>query len=984
MFEPSAIPRVFACPPGADFPKMLVDGFRELTANYPPEAAARAEIFVNTRRMQRRIQTLFNDGPAVLLPRIRLVTDLANEPSQSIAAAVSPLRRRLELAQLISRLLEQEPDIAPASATFDLADSLAKLLAEMHDEDVHPDAIRGLDVTDRSGHWLRSQKFLNIVAGFYGPQSGQLPDAAARQRANTVALIERWKTTPPTHPIIVAGSTGSRGSTALLMRAVARLPQGCVILPGFDFELPDPVWSQLSDPMTSEDHPQFRFARLMSDLEISASQITLWGTAVTPQIKARNRLFSLALRPAPFTGQWMREGPKLENVLADATADMALIEAPSERAEATAIALALRKAANDGITGALVTPDKVLTRRVTAALERWNIEPDVSVGAPVALSAPGRLLRHVSDLFGQVLTAEALLVLLKHPLTNIGSEMRGQHLMWTRALELKLRRDGPALPSRDSFLEWAQAGDSDAEKQVWAMWVANTVFGHTDVGNDPLETHLDRHIQVVEALADGPDPKESDQLWGHEAGRVAQGLICEMQREAPYGGFMSPAEYNELVRFVLASGEVRDPVRPHANIMIWGTLEARVQGAELVILGGLNDATWPELPGADPWLNRDMRMQSGLLLPERRIGLSAHDFQQSVAAQKVILSRSLRGADAETVPSRWINRLTNLMTGLPDAGPEALENMRKRGNDWLDLARVLETPDQTVEPQNRPAPCPPIAARPRQLSVTAITRLIRDPYAIYANRILRLRKLDPLHRKPDAPLRGTVLHAVLENFIRQNPMSDGTDAARQALLSIARATLLDLAPWPAARALWLAKLERVADVFLADELDRQTRANPEMLEVKGSHTLRDIDFTLTATADRIDRMPNGEIIIYDYKTGSVPTDKQLEFFDKQLLLEAVMSENGSFKGIAPGRVAEVAHIGLGSTPKFLRQMMEPGQTDKVMGELTELLNSYQSMSTGYTSRRAMALQRFAGDYDHLARFGEWDETQTPVRTEVGK
>ncbi|MBV1866429.1 MAG: double-strand break repair protein AddB [Marinosulfonomonas sp.] len=984
MFEPSDHPRIFACPPGADFPKMLVDGFRDLIANSPPETAARAEIFVNTQRMQRKIQALFDDGPAALLPRVRLITDLANDPSQTLGAAVSPLRRRLELAQLISLLLEQEPDIAPASATFDLADSLAKLLVEMHDEDVHPDAISGLDVTDRSGHWLRSQKFLNIVAGFYGTQPGQLPDAAALQRANTVALIERWKNRPPTHPVIVAGSTGSRGSTALLMRAVARLPQGAVILPGFDFELPDPVWSQLSDAMTSEDHPQFRFARLMSDLEILPSQVNLWGAGVAPQIIARNRLFSLALRPAPFTSQWMREGPELENSLQSATADMALIEAPSERAEATAIALALRKAADDGITAALVTPDKVLTRRVTAALERWNIEPDVSIGAPLALSAPGRLLRHVSGLFGQFLTGEALLVLLKHPLTNTGSKMRGQHLLWTRALELKLRREGPAMPSKASFLEWAEADDNSAEKQAWASWVARTVFGHSDVGNDPLETHLDRHIRVVEALADGPDPETSDQLWSQEAGRVAQGLIAEMQREAMHGGVMSAADYNELVRFVLSSGEVRNPVRPHTNIMIWGTLEARVQGAELVILGGLNDATWPELPGADPWLNRDMRMQSGLLLPERRIGLSAHDFQQSVAAQKVILSRSLRSADAETVPSRWINRLTNLMTGLPDAGPTALENMRDRGNEWLDLARVLETPSQTVPAESRPAPCPPIAARPRQLSVTAVTRLIRDPYAIYANRVLRLRKLDPLHRKPDAPLRGTVLHAVLENFIRQNPMSDGTDAARDTLLLIARATLLDLAPWPAARALWLAKLERVADVFLTDELDRQTRATPEALEVRGSLLLRDIDFTLTATADRIDRMPNGEIIIYDYKTGSVPTRKQLEFFDKQLLLEAVMSEDGSFKGIAPGRVAEVAHIGLGPTPKFLRQTMEPGQVDKVMGELIELLNSYQSTEVGYTSRRAMALQRFAGDYDHLARFGEWDETQTPVRVEVGQ
>ena len=963
---------------------MLVEGLRQKLSDLPPEMGARTEIFVNTRRMQRRIQTLFDEGPAALLPRIRLVTDLADDPTQTLAPAVSPLRRRLELAQLISRLLEQEPDIAPASATFDLADSLALLLAEMHDEDVHPDAIRALDVADRSGHWQRSQKFLNIVAGFFGAESGQPPDATARLRHTITARIERWRVAPPNHPIIIAGSTGSRGSTAFLMRAVAQLPQGAVILPGFDFDLPDAVWSQLSHAMTSEDHPQFRFARLMSDLNITRPDIQPWGAPVTTSVAARNRLISLALRPAPFTSQWMREGPALTDTLQTATADMTLVEAPSERAEAITIALALRKAAEDGKTAALVTPDKLLTRRVAAALDRWRIEADVSVGDPLILSPPGRLLRHVADLFGNVLTGETLLVLLKHPLTNAGSDRRGQHMRWTLALELKLRRDGPALPTKSSFLDWARSDDEDPEKMIWAGWVADTIFGHSDIASDNLDAHLERHLEITERLANGLDPETSGQLWGHEAGGVAQKLMAEMQREAGHGGAMTAAEYSELVRYVLNTGEVRDPIRPHPNIMIWGTLEARVQGAELVILGGLNDGTWPELPGADPWLNREMRMQSGLLLPERRIGLSAHDFQQAVAAKQVILSRSVRNAEAEAVPSRWINRLTNLMTGLPVAGPAALKEMCARGNERLELARNLETPTAPVAPAGRPAPCPPIAARPRQLSVTAITRLIRDPYAIYADRVLRLRKLDPLHRKPDAPLRGTVLHEILEKFIEQNPMSDGVTAAHDALLSIAREVLLKLAPWPAARALWLAKLNRVADVFLNDELDRQTRATPEALEVMGSLTLTDIDFTLTAKADRIDRMPNGEIIIYDYKTGTVPTTKQLDFFDKQLLLEAVMSEAGSFKDIPPGRVAEVAHIGLGSKPKFLRESLEPGQTRQVMAELLELLIAYQRPDTGYTSRRAMASLRFAGDFDHLARFGEWDETQEPVRVEVGK
>ncbi len=983
MFEATDQPRLFACPPGADYSKMLVEGLRYRLRGQSPDQMARVEILVNTRRTQRRIVDLFEQGPACLLPRIRLLTDLANDPtSETLLPAVSPLRRRLELSQMVAKLLDQEPDLAPRSAIFDLADSLALLLAEMQDEDVSPAAIKALDVTDLSGHWQRSQQFLNIIGQFFGEKSTELPDQEGRLRRVSEKLISKWRDDPPAHPVIIAGSTGSRGTTNLLMQAVANLPQGAVILPGFDFDLPDAVWQHLDDAPEAEDHPQFRLRRIMTALGVSLPDVVPWQVETDQPMRPRNQLISLALRPAPVTSQWLNEGPKLTN-LNLATEQMALVEAPSERVEALAIALALKKAASDGKTAALVTPDRLLTRRVRAALDRWRIEPDVSVGEPLDQSAPGRLLRHVSEVICSPLTAESLLILLKHPLVNTGSDMRGQHLIWTRELELKFRSEGPPFPVSADIMNWANTGQGAEDRIVWANWVVQTLFGLNCVDTLGLPDFVEELLTVSNALSSGPLAKNPGALWEDAAGIEALRSITALRAEAEFGGTLSPFDFVNLLRAVLKRGEVRYPVRAHPNIMIWGTLEARVQGADLVILGGLNDGVWPEHAAPDPWLNRDMRRRVGLLLPERRIGLSAHDFQQAVAAKEVILTRSIRNAEAQTVPSRWLNRITNLMAGMSEEGKQALDRIKDRGQDWLDLAAELEAP-VPVDAAVRPSPMPPVTSRPTSLSVTAISRLIRDPYAVYARYILKLKPLESIKKEPDAPLRGTLIHSVMEEFVNGYD-ADATRAEQKAkLLEITDQIFSTFAPWPVARLLWRAKLERISDTFLTGEETRRTMGIPVALEVPGSYLIEDHDFTLTAKADRIDRSLSGEYLIYDYKTGAPPSTDQLRYFDKQLLLEAVMAEAGAFEKLGRSKVEAVAHIGLGSKPDFKPLQLNPEDVATIRRELSELINHYQSPLQGYTSRRAMAKVRFDGDYDHLARFGEWDDTEAPEPVEVGK
>jgi len=982
VFEASDTLHIFGCAPGIDFSKALVDGLFHRLENRPPEHMARVEIFVNTRRMQRRITDLFDQRPASLLPKIRLVTDLANDLAhRGLPTTVSPLRRRLELSQLIAKLLDAQPDLAPRSTLFDLADSLALLMAEMQDEAVSPDDIFRLDIADASGHWQRSQKFLQIVGKFFGEGSAEPPDTETRQRRAVEALAAKWRVRPPNHPVIVAGSTGSRGATALLMQAVATLPQGALILPGFDFDLPAAVWEKLGDALQAEDHPQFRLRNILTKTGVAVADVRPWMPGLTVPSPARNRLISLALRPAPVTSQWLTEGPELAGI-GDIAANMALIDAPSERIEAVAIALALRRAAERGITAALVTPDRLLTRRVQAALDQWRIEPDASVGDPLDQTAPGRLLRHVAELLGATLSAEALLIILKHPLVNTGAQDRGAHLRWTRELELKFRRFGPAFPTANDILDWAKSDPEKSDRLIWAEWLVATVFALENIGTRNLADHLDQHITLTTALSAGPGSHDAADLWEKPAGQEARRIVDELRREAGFGGALSPFDYVNLLHSVLKRGEVRDPVLPHPDIMIWGTLEARVQGADLVILGGLNEGVWPEHAAPDPWLNREMRARVGLLVPERRIGLAAHDFQQAVAAKQVILTRALRNSEAQTVPSRWLNRLTNLMQGMSDDGRAAADQMRANGQKWLDMVAALEAP-VSVPPAPRPAPVPPVDARPRKLSVTAISRLIRDPYAVYAQYLLRLNRLDPLRQQADAPLRGTIMHRIFERFVGEHEYSPVPGENKRRLMAIADEVFAADAPWPVARILWRAKLERIADGFLHGEALRQGMGRVVALERPGSHLFADLGFTLSAKADRIDQTDAGNLLIYDYKTGQLPGATQQHYYDKQLLLEAVLAQRGGFDQLDPAPVQQVSYIGVGAKPKISSVKLTPDDIAKIEAELINLISAYQSPTQGYASRRAMATVRYDGDYDHLARFGEWNDTDDPVSIVVG-
>jgi double-strand break repair protein AddB len=961
-------PRLYAVPLGADFPEALADGLlaRARAAALPPEALARVTVWLGTEAMRARVAAALAARGPLLLPRLRLVGEIGAEaPALGLPPPVPALQRRLELAAAVGRLLDRAPDLAPRAALFDLAESLGLLLDEMQAEGVAPAAVATLDVAAHAAHWARAQAFLAALTPWC--DAAAAPDAARRQRLAVQAVAEAWAAAPPADPVIVAGTTGSRGPTLALMRAVARLPQGALVLPGFDAAMPAEAWAALAAPGAAEDHPQARFQRLAAALGVDPAAVRPW--AGEPPVPARAALVSLALRPAPVTDQWRAAGAALEaGTLAQAVEGLTLVEAATPRAEAEAIALILREAAGAGRTAALFTPDRALARQVTAALDRWHLVPDDSAGRPLGQSAPGRLLRHAADLVTRRLTAEALLALLKHPLVAAG-EGRGAHLRLTLALERALRAKGPPFPDPLALRTHARAIGAAED---WAGWLAALAGGPEPAGSlRPLAGRVAEHRALAERLVQGAGGSDALALWQGPAGEAAQALLAALAEAAPAGGDLTAADYATLVAGLLSATEWREPGRGHPLIRIRGPRDIRAGAAEVTVLGGLNEGTWPALPPPDPWLNRAMRAAAGLPLPERRIGLSALDFQMGAGAAEVVLTRARRDAAAETVPARWLVRLTNLLAGL---SPDALAAMRARGVARLARARALDAV-APVPRETRPAPRPPVAARPRTLAVTRLKTLIRDPYAIYAAEVLRLRPVDPLRAAADVRLRGDVLHRVLETWQRTHPGPGGDEVAR--LVAIAAAELAESVPWPAARALWQARLARVAPDLVA-WLAREG-GEPLLLETAGRLVIDPPGLALVGRPDRIDRLPDGTLHLIDYKTGAPPSARQQKTYDRQLPLLAVMAVGGAFAALGPGvTVARTTYLGVKAPLDPATLAVDAALLEAERAGVARLAAWMLDPGTGFAARRAMERLGDASDYDHLSRFGEWDAGQPAV------
>ena len=781
-------------------------------------------LLMPTRRAERALSEAFlkaSGQRAMLLPQIRTISDRDEEDSlisglaelsaiqsdagslNDIPPAIDPLDRVLLLSELIVQWSERirtnfergesvEPVLLVGARTPSQAVHMAQDLARLMDlietegqsfeglEDIVPDSF--------SEHWQVTLKFLEIVTQYWPAQLEELGVVSPWERRNRIirAEAERLKASQTRKPVIIAGVTGSIPATIDYMRAVMSLENGAIVLPAIDLDLDEESWAQIVP--NHPEHPQSNLKKLIDALGIARTDIRLIdGTAHSSP--GRAKFISEAMRPAKTTQKWraFARETSAEDVKRS-LGDVSVIVAPTPQDEAEAIALMMREVAERrGETAALVTPDRILARRVAIRLKAWGIEVDDSAGRPFAKTVPGTFLDLVIACVAHKFAPTDVMALLKHPLCRLGLSARDIRFA-ARSLELIAFRKiyiGEGLDGIAAALRQAQRETSATDRQHRAVrrlhkddWkraqdlvvrLREAFLPLSELFKEKRKLTIrelaQAHIVCAERLCEVSDAERCDTdsddgdgdqmhlspLYEREAGAAVANLFAPLLDEKCPAPNIGAHDYPDLFRTLIGTQTVRERTRAHPRLFIWGPIEARLLSADTLILGSLNDGVWPGLADPGPWLNRPMRQALSLPSPEEENGRKAHDFVSFLGARRVIMTRAEKVDGVPTTPSRWLMRLEALIAGFGNV--DALRPI----NPWLDWARQRDQAGQSTKAHpaaKRPQPCPPVDARPRQLSVSEIETFLANPYAIYAKRILKLDDLPPLGQEPDAALRG--------------------------------------------------------------------------------------------------------------------------------------------------------------------------------------------------------------------------------------
>jgi ATP-dependent helicase/nuclease subunit B len=901
----------------------------------------------------------------------------------------------------------------PAS-TLALAGDLARLMDDMVTRGVDWSALDGLVPDQLDHYWQHSLQFLQIARKAWPDHLAEIGKIEPAQRRDLLIEAEAARlTSRHDGPVIAAGSTGSMPATAKFLQAVAALPHGAVVLPGLDTDLDEAAWQTIggtrdgqgrfTEPPVSN-HPQFAMHALLRRFAIKRSDVEILAV---PAPDGRDVLVSEAMRPSGATAQWHErlQRPEIAQKISGGMADLAVIEAPNPEMEALAIAVAMREARHLDKSAALVTPDRALARRVMAALARWHLDFDDSGGDELVDTPTGVFARLAAEAVAKGLEPPTLLALLKHPLCRLGDAQAAAIETLELALLRGTRPQGGSAGLAQDFARFRLELEKLRRGETSALHAAEprARLGNAELTRaQSLITSLQKALAPLESLGSSRPYDFAELAQRHrdvlvELSRDRHGMALAFEQQEglalasafddllgerkPSGLMVALADYPEVFQSAFADRVVRRPERPGAKLQIYGPLESRLTQADRVIVGGLIEGVWPPTPRIDPWLSRPMRHELGLDLPERRIGLSAHDFAQLLGARDVILTHAAKAGGAPAVASRFLHRLEAV------AGDERWKAAKAAGEKYLRFAEALDRPDK-VEPIAQPAPKPPLTTRPLKLSVTAIEDWLRDPYTIYAKYILKLEALDPVDMPLSAADRGSAIHDALGEFTQTFATTLPDDPAH-ALRQIGEKYFAPLMERPEARALWWPRFQRIAKWFADWEIARRGHILEIDAELRGEISIQldnERTFVLSARADRIERRHDGSFAILDYKTGQPPTGKQVRMgLSPQLTLEAAILREGGFDGIAAGSsVGELVYVRLsGNNPpgeqKTLELKINKGDqpqrpddaADYARRKLEALIREFEKETQPYTSLNLSMWSNRYGTYDDLARIKEW-------------
>lgn len=897
-------------------------------------------VYLPTRRSCMVLEeTLFQKNPqtSFILPRIvalgettpeeliLMSSELVEELSL-LPAVIRPSRRRLLLATLIEKFRYSERGMG-ADLALKWADKLTAILDEMRTHDVNLKTLKEIGpVSGHAEHWEKIHTFLSLVSNHWDSilEEEQAVESITWQKRILDAYAHFLKTQGTRKPIMIAGSLGTIPSTANLIQAISKLPNGVVVLPGLEkIKQKEPV---------SPRHPQFFLFALLEKLDINPCHVEYLTD--TQHFDTDTSCH----KKSEFQGIEIQ----CEN--------LSYMEASDQAEEARLVAISIRKALEEGKKKIVcVATDQALLKRINTELEVWDIVPLSPQSRSLIDTNLGSFLHLVTLGLSNPFPVVALASLCKHALSKKTED-------WNLFERYILRKwtGSYSLQALDYAVQRAENQmDLDTWNQVADFYNQLKKLLMDRDGTHSLKYYLKKIDTFLRWLAEHDEPAESLFLiLCPEEAESFQTLWEDLHKSGDLE-IVHPQNLSDVF-FTLLQQPYQALVGGHTQeVLLLPPADARFIDADLKILAGLNEGVWPLEPPKDPFFTYNMRQSLKLPPLESKIGQSAHDFLSCLCGPgDKLITRSLRIGGVPSIPSRF---LSYLHLGLKRKGLKLHSS-----NELKQWSRDLYLPPQKIT-LGIPAPCPPANLRPNRLSVTEIGLLLKDPYSIYAKHILKLTELNFFSNQHQYRSFGIFVHECLHEWNRDFNKTEAPSFLNRAKFLFG----LHFGSWEENRFWWEKFLNLLKWVSL------QSPWSNTVTEIRGEIVLPIGDhlFTLFGKADRID-WNEQSLRIIDYKTGGVPSGSSVKSGESpQLLLEALIFYKNGFSGLPIAPLTSLEYWGVLTEEKVILKDDLNLFISNIEQRLQKLMTSFLNDSTPYLSYPKGKLSDYS--YDHLSRFQEW-------------
>ncbi len=768
-----------------------------------------------------------------------------------------------------------------------IASNLEDFLAEVDREELDLDNLENVDEIDLATHKQKILQFLRHFGSNWRQvlAKNDLKYNLSYQR-EIIDLNSKYLDQNKTEfPIIAAGSTGSMKATSRLLKTISSLENGFIFLFGLDKDIKPEIWDVISDS-----HPQFMLKRLLETLKILPNQVKdIKFEQFQQKDEQINKLLSYSFLPASKTDIWT----KINDLSEVSVQDLTQIECKDSFDEAAIISLIMLKAINQkDQSAALVTSDKNLAMMVKEILLKFDVNIDNSKNNKLVDSEIVSYLLSIAVFMTLDFKASNLLTILKNKITRVGFE-DVFYLDNLKLFELEILRKNFSLKNIDLVAQKIEEFNDD-NLSDWFKKIRTTlnIFSLKE-GKSSFYQVLLKNLECAKKLSENNKNEIGlDKLTGVEEFFE---FLEEVRGEA--SSFKVESEvYYKILRQFLSGYNFDIKQNHHPRLHILSPIEARLMNFDVMIVSNLNENEFSSQIKTQNWLSRKMRLDFGLSDLTRKIGVSAFDFSNYLGNRQVFLTRSLLSNNSPTTKLRFLLKLetvlkaTNLVDKLDDG--KYWYFLLEEFNNFQEDNRFLSEKKRHQQLSKNLAN-PPLKDRIKKISVTDVGKWIRDPYYIYAKRILNLKPLNKIDEEASFANFGNFVHETLENFVNDYDKIDKNNRLNILLTTYGQKYFIKYFLNQENHLLWWPRFENIAKWFIKNEIE--VRKNLKNCDTELSANIVIDGVNISTKIDRINVDLEGNIEIIDYKTGMIAAALDIrKGLEPQLPLEALifLNKNG--------------------------------------------------------------------------------------------